>query len=113
MGTNLMKVFTPVDWVKYGKQAADLMSLTFSQNKRTGTKIARAFFSDGTALIRKVSATGIIEKTTIELPKITSTLQRNTVICDLIKNGHTQQEVAAMLNISQATVSNVWRSLKK
>ncbi len=42
-----------------------------------------------------------------QLPVITSIAQRNEVIHDLAKNKITQEQIAAMLDISQSTVSNV------
>lgn len=107
MSANLMKVFTSIDWERAGKKTADLLSLTFNQNKRTGAKIARAVFNDGTILFKKVTESGVLIQAAEVLPKITSVAQRNEVIKDLSRNKHTQQEIAAILNISQATVSNV------
>ena len=51
MATNLMNVFKNTDLKNAGKSAADVVSLAFKPNKKTGAKIARAVLSDGTTLI--------------------------------------------------------------
>lgn len=107
MSANLMNVFTSVDLSRVGKHAADLVSLEFKTNKRTGSKIARAVFKDGVSIARQVTESGVISQTITKLPEITSIAQRNDVIRDLIKNGKTQQEVAALMGVSQSLVSTV------
>ena len=92
MATNLMNVFKNTDLKNIGKSTADVMSLAFKPNKKTGAKIARAVLSDGT-----------INK----LPEIASVAQRNEVIRDLAKQKINQETIAAMLDVSQSTVSNV------
>ncbi len=109
MSSNLMKVFTSLDWNKAGKKTANLLSLAFNENKRTGTKVARAVFDDGSVLFKTVTKSGVVIQAAELLPKITSIAQRNEVIKELSRNKHTQQDIAAILNISQATVSNVLR----
>lgn len=104
---DLLSVFKKADLVKYGKRTADIMSLAFKSDKKTGARIARAVLDDGTTLIKKVSASGVVSETIHHLPEITSTAQRNSVIKDLAKNKMTQETIAAMLDISQSTVSNV------
>lgn len=78
-------------------------------NKKNGSKIARAVFDNGTTLIKTVTATGVEIGQVLKLPEINSIPQRNAVIKDLTKNRITQEQIAAMLDISQATVSNVLR----
>ncbi len=109
MPTNLLNVFKSVDLQKIGKTAASITSLAMTQNKKTGARIARAVFDDGSTLIKTVTASGVISETAHRLPEITSVLQRNEVIRDLAKQKITQETIAAMLGISQATVSNVLR----
>lgn len=109
MSTNLMNVFKAVDLKDVGKTASDIVSLAFKSNSKTGAKIARAVLNDGTTLIKTVTASGVVSETVCRLPEITSTLQRNEVIKDLAKQKMTQETIAAMLDISQATVSNVLR----
>ena len=41
MATNLMNVFKTVDLQGVGKTAANIVSLAFKPNKKTGAKIAR------------------------------------------------------------------------
>ena len=64
---------------------------------------------DGTTLIKTVTASGVVSETIHRLPEITSTVQRNEVIKDLCKQKINQETIAAMLDISQSTVSNVLR----
>ena len=45
----------------------------------------------------------------LKIPEINFISQWNAVIKDLAKNKITQEEIAAMLDVSQATVSNVLR----
>ena len=72
-----------------------------------GTKIARAVLSDGTTLIKSVTASGVVSETIHKLPEIASVAQRNEVIRDLAKKKINQETIAAMLDVSQSTVSNV------
>ena len=109
MTTNLMNVFKTVDLQGVGKTAANIVSLAFKPNKKTGAKIARAVLDDGTTLIKTVTASGVVSETIHQLPEITSTVQRNEVIKDLCKQKINQETIAAMLDISQSTVSNVLR----
>ena len=109
MATNLMNVFKTVDLQGVGKTAANIVSLAFKPNKKTGAKIARAVLDDGTTLIKTVTASGVVSETIHRLPEITSTVQRNEVIKDLCKQKINQETIAAMLDISQSTVSNVLR----
>lgn len=85
MATNLMNVFKNVDLQGVGKTAANIVSLAFKPNKKTGAKIARAVLDDGTTLIKTVTASGVVSETIHRLPEITSTVQRNEVIKDLCK----------------------------
>ena len=80
MATNLMNVFKNVDLQGVGKTAANIVSLAFKPNKKTGAKIARAVLDDGTTLIKTVTASGVVSETIHRLPEITSTVQRNEVI---------------------------------
>ena len=109
MNTNLMNVFKITDLKSVGKSATDVMSLAFKPNKKTGAKIARAVLNDGTTLIKSVTASGVVSETIHKLPEISSVVQRNEVIKDLAKQKINQETIAAMLDISQSTVSNVLR----
>lgn len=109
MTTNLMKVFKNADLKNVGKSATDIVSLSFKPNKKTGTRIARAVLSDGTTLIKNVTASGVVSETIHKLPEIASVAQRNAVIKDLAKQKINQETIAAMLDVSQSTVSNVLR----
>lgn len=106
---NLMTVFKESDLQKFGQTASNIVSLAFKTNKKNESKIARAVFDNGITLIKTVTATGVEIGKVLKIPEINSVAQRNAVIKDLAKNKTTQEEIAAMLNISQATVSNVLR----
>lgn len=109
MGVSLMTVFKNADLQKYGQTAANIVSLAFKTDKKNGSRIARAVLDNGTTLIKKVTTSGTVLEQIIHLPEITSIAQRNDVIRDLVKNKFTQEQIAAMLDISQSTVSNVLR----
>lgn len=109
MAANLMNVFKNTDLKNVGKSMSDVVSLAFKPNKKTGAKIARAVLSDGTTLIKSVTASGVVSETIHKLPEIASVVQRNEVIRDLAKQKINQETIAAMLDVSQSTVSNVLR----
>ncbi|MDM8157458.1 Trp family transcriptional regulator [Amedibacillus dolichus] len=109
MGFNLMTVFSAKDLQKFGQQAANVIQLTFKPNKKTGARMARAVMDNGITLVKTVTASGTVLEEVIRLPEITTIAQRNNVIRDLARNKMTQEQIAAMLDISQATVSNVLR----
>ena len=102
-----MNVFRSVDLKSVGKTTANIISLAFKPNKKTGAKIARAVLDDGTTLIKTVTASGVVSETVHKLPEIISTVQRNALIKDLAKQKLTQETIASMLDISQSTVSKV------
>lgn len=104
---NLMTVFKNSDLQQFGQTAANVISLAFKTNKKNGARIARAVLDDGTTLIKTVTASGVVLEEIRKIPVITSVAQRNNVIKDLARNRITQEQIAAMLDISQATVSNV------
>ncbi len=104
-----MNVFRNADLQKFGQSAANVVSLAFKVNKKTGARIARAVMDNGTTLIKTVTASGVVLEEVLKLPEILSISQRNEVIRDLAKNKFTQEQIAAMLDISQATVSNILR----
>lgn len=51
----------------------------------------------------------MVSETVHKLPEIVSVAQRNEVIRDLAKQKINQETIAAMLDVSQSTVSNVLR----
>ena len=77
MSLDLMNVFTALDWSKAGKETANLLSIAFNQNSRTGDRVARAVFDDGSVIYKIVTASGIVIQAAEFLPKITSTAQRD------------------------------------
>ena len=116
MSTNLMNIFKTSDLKEVEQTAANVVSLAFKPNKKTGAKIARAVLDNGTILIKSVTASGVVSETvhiipeTVHIiPEIASVSQRNDVIKDLAKQKINQETIAAMLDISQSIVSNVLR----
>ena len=109
MPTNLLSVFKNVDLKDLGKTTANIVSLAFKTNQKTGAKIARAVLDDGRTLIKTVTSSGVVSETIHKIPEIISVAQRNEVIKDLAKQKINQETIAAMLDISQSTVSNVLR----
>ena len=109
MSLNLMTVFKTSDLQKFGQTASNVVSLAFKTNKKNGSKIARAVLDNGTTLIKTVTATGVEIGQVLKIPEINSIAQRNAVIKELTKNKITQEQIAAMLDVSQATVSIVLR----
>ena len=107
MSFNLMTVFNNADLQKFGQTAANVVSLAYKINKKSGARIARAVLDNGTTLIKTVTATGAVIEEVVKLPAINSIAERNKVIIDLAKNHIKQEQIAAMLDISQSTVSNV------
>ena len=80
--------------------------------KKTGEIFAKATTRDGITLIKSLSPSGIEKDILIKIPSYTSKLERNKIILELSKN-FTQNDIADMLDISQSTVSNVLKNLKK
>ena len=109
MGTNLLTIFKNVDLKDVGKTTSNIISLAFKPNRKTGARIARAVLDDGRTLIKTVTASEVVSETIYKIPEILNIAQRNEVIKDLAKQKLTQETIAAMLDISQSTVSNVLR----
>lgn len=109
MSLDLRTVFKNSDLQKFGQTAADFLSLTLYTDKKSGARIARAVLEGGVTLIKKVTASGVELEQVFKLPEINSIAQRNDVIRNLAKQKITQEQIAAMLDISQSTVSNILR----
>lgn len=109
MSLNLLNIFSNAEIRKEtGKTTANIVDLSFRINGKTGAKIARAVLDDGRTLVKTITASGVISESIFKIPDILSVSQRNEVIKDLAKQKtFTQEMIAAMLNISQSTVSNV------
>lgn len=109
MSLNLLSMFSNAEVRKEaGKTIANIIDLSFRTNGKTGAKIARAVLDDGRTLVKTITASGVVSETIYKIPDIVSVAQRNEVIKDLAKQKiFTQETIAAMLNISQSTVSNV------
>ena len=109
MSTDLLSVFNRNDLETSGSSTANIVSLSFAPNKKTGAKIARAVLDNGSTLIKTVTASGVVSEAIHTIPEILSVEQRNGIIKDLYSQKHNQDTIAAMLDISQSTVSNVLR----
>ena len=109
MALNLLSIFNNSEVRKEtGKTTAHIIDLAFRTNGKTGAKIARAVLDDGRTLVKTITASGVVSETIHQIPDIVTVTQRNEIIKDLAKQkGFTQEMIAAMLNISQSTVSNV------
>ena len=109
MPTSLLNIFKNAEIRKEtGKTTANIIDLAFRTNGKTGAKIARAVLDDGRTLVKTITASGVVSEYIHKIPDIVSVAQRNEIIKDLSKQkGFTQEMIAAMLNISQSTVSNV------
>ena len=103
MSINLLNVFNSKDFKDAGKKTSELVELTFKINLASGARFARAVFEDGTVLVKQVSG-DITNENVMQFPKITSISQRTEIIKKLHKE-YTQLDIAAILDISQATVS--------
>ena len=109
MPTNLLNIFKVEDFKEVGKTAANIMQLEYKPNRKTGAKLARAVLDNGVILIKNVTASGVVSETMHKIPEIVSNEQRNEIIRDLSKQKINQETIAAMLSVSQSTVSNVLR----
>ena len=104
MAINLLNAFSTRDFKEAGKKSSELIELTFTFNQTSGATFARAIFEDGSTLVKQVfeeTSNG----TVMQFPKICTVAERTRIIKDLYKE-YTQQDIAAILDISQATVSS-------
>ena len=108
MSANLLKIFTPGDLKNAEKKPSELVELSFRTNKVSGESFARAVFEDGTFLVKSVLDSGRV----MEFSPIASAEQRNEMIEQLYET-YTQMDIAAILDISQATVSAVIHNSKR
>ncbi|MBQ8955354.1 MAG: MarR family transcriptional regulator [Lachnospiraceae bacterium] len=115
MEKGLLSLFTEDDFEQDINGAAyslaDIISLSYVMNKSTGERFARAVLEDGTTLIKPAltrSGSADIEHV---IPPYRTTAERNAVISELADDPDlTQEMIAAMMDISQSTVSNVLRN---
>lgn len=108
MSANLLKIFTSDDFKNAGKKPSELVELSFKINKVSGESFARAVFEDGSFLVKAVLDSGKV----MEFSPIASVEQRNKIIEELYET-YTQLDIAAILDISQATVSAVIHNSKR
>lgn len=98
----LLKIFTREEFKKLNVSLDELIELSFIVN---GT-FTRAVFENGVILIKNLAESSIIK---LSQPK--SQIERAEIIENLYKS-YTQQSIADMLGVSQATVSSVLHSRK-
>ncbi len=103
MTKNLLNIFSSSDFKSVNQKTSNLIELSFATNATAGNRFARAVFEDGSVLVKQVSEDATNKKV-MHFPKITSIPQRTEIIKEL-NTKYTQQDIAAILDISQATVS--------
>ena len=103
MTKNLLNIFSSSDFKSVNQKTSNLIELSFATNATVGNRFARAVFEDGSVLVKQVSEDATNKKV-MHFPKITSIPQRTEIIKEL-NTKYTQQDIAAILDISQATVS--------
>lgn len=90
---------------------SEIESMNVRTNKRTNERIIQAKTIDGQSYIGYNSSNGLTDMRRISVPSYSDRAERNEYIYYLydIKK-YTQDEIAAILDISQSTVSNVLRN---
>lgn len=108
MSKNLLKAFSSADFEIMGMKSVDLVELSFKENKVSGMKFVRAVFADGTFMVKKMAE----GETLMCFRHLDSIVKRNEMIEQLYEI-YTQMDIAAILDISQATVSAVIHNSKR
>ncbi len=103
MSNSLTAVLKNVNLGAIEKPAGNLISLLVTKSK--GIMSQMAVLDNGLTGIKKSTSSGIIVKTVVQTPKINSIAQRSEIIKDLHKLRFTQTDIAAMVDVSQSTVS--------
>lgn len=97
---NLLKVFGPKDFRNVDKLPSDLMEVSFHPVENTGECFARAVFTDGSALARRISREGkVVQHSLIQIPALTTEYKLKKIVGYLLE-AFTKEEVEAMLDIS-------------
>lgn len=100
---------SPIKGERY--DISDIVSLEYVTNKSTGERLVRAVLSDGVALIKRADGKNVGSGIDFVIPSYRNIAGRNQIIIDLAADPDlTQEMIAAMMDISQSTVSNVLRS---
>ncbi len=99
MANNLAKVLTPAN-------LNNIFSAVFKVNHKTGAKVAKVAFNDGSMRIQAITKTGVKYIGEYVLPAITSNADKVAIAKDLAKNGMKQVDIADLLHVSQSTISN-------
>ncbi len=84
----------------------NVFSAFLKVNHKTGAKIAKMAFNDGTMRIQAVSKTGVKYIGEYILPAIASNADKIVIAKDLAKSGMKQVDIADLLHVSQSTISN-------
>lgn len=103
MHANLLNVFSHSDFKSSGHKQSELVELAFKPNPTSGVMFARAVFEDGSFMVKQVTEGGA-DTNVMQFQRIESTAQRTEIIKTLYEK-YTQQDIAAILDISQGTVS--------
>lgn len=111
MRTNLLNVFGKCDFKSSGHKQSELVELTFKPNPTSGVMFARAVFEDGSFMVKQVSEGGV-DANVMRFQRIESSAQRTEVIKTLYEK-YTQQDIAAILDVSQGTVSAAIHSVNR
>lgn len=93
--------------------ANDIISLKKGYNKKTGSIYIKATTTSGATYLKTFTKDGIEINQEIDIPYYETKKERNKYIQQLYKEKYTQEEIADMLGISQATVHNVLKKKKK
>lgn len=87
----------------------EIISATFSVNKKTGAKIAQVAGTTGRTVIQVVTQHGARITTTIDVPANMPKVLRNAVALDLLKEGFSQMQAAFATGMSQSNLSRISR----
>ena len=107
MSLELTKLFKEIDFGQLKQVGHEIITFTFKPNKKTCAKTVRALCNNGYAMEKTITSSGVEVTNTYIIPVINSIKERNTIIKDLAKQNFTQDKIAALLNVSQSTVSRV------
>ena len=90
-----------------------IVSAHIGSNKKTKEKFAMFTNDNGQTKKFTESKEGVCEEILTKIPQYTTKEKRDKIIHEQSKKNKTQADIAAMLNISQSTVSNVLKKKKK
>lgn len=80
------------------------------KNTPIGKETATLSFRNGHTIRSTRLPSGVVDQREIQIPQYKTKTERDDIVMDLRKQGFTQNEVATIMGISQATVSNIERN---